>query len=198
MAVFLSTSGCPSPIATSRADHSKSCCRGISASSSWHTARASRETQGHSWSGPSNGSRDPTSLVTALDDAHPSSERAGKNYSLGIALAAPVKPRSIGPPWLTRAVARPVRPNDGRAGVKARPSRRRSHKRPFVRNSGEFETCPTWVPGLDKRRRAAPINLKIIGRPRFDHSAIWAAKVRNVSRLGSQTRVARLCVIRVA
>jgi hypothetical protein len=53
---------------------------------------------------------------------------------------------------------------------------------------GEFETRPDWVPGLDKRRRAAPITLKTIRRPRFDHSAIWAAKVRNVSRLGSQIK----------
>jgi hypothetical protein len=32
----------------------------------------------------------------------------------------------------------------------------------------------------------APIILKTLGVAKFDHSAIWAAKVRNVSRLGSQ------------
>jgi hypothetical protein len=58
--------------------------------------------------------------------------------------------------------------------------------RNFSRVSDEFETCPIWVPGKDKFQRFVPIILKVIGFERFDHSASWPAKVRNVSRLGSQ------------
>ena len=63
---------------------------------------------------------------------------------------------------------------------------------------GEFETCPSWGPGVDKRRRTTPIILKALGVDGLDHSAGWPAKVRNVSRLGRQKRVARLYAIRVA
>jgi heme/copper-type cytochrome/quinol oxidase subunit 4 len=35
--------------------------------------------------------------------------------------------------------------------------------------------------------RLVPIILKVMGFERFDHSANWPARVRNVSRLGSQT-----------
>jgi hypothetical protein len=52
--------------------------------------------------------------------------------------------------------------------------------------NGEFETCPDWVPGMDTGQRLAPINLKTLRVHGLDHSANWAAKVRNVSRLGSQ------------
>jgi hypothetical protein len=38
---------------------------------------------------------------------------------------------------------------------------------------------------VDKHRRPARITLKTIGLHGFDHRATWAAKVRNVSRLGS-------------
>jgi hypothetical protein len=52
--------------------------------------------------------------------------------------------------------------------------------------SEEFETCPRWGPGMDKHRQSAPMILKALHFDRFDHSASWPAKVRNVSRLGSQ------------
>jgi hypothetical protein len=38
---------------------------------------------------------------------------------------------------------------------------------------------------MDSGERFARIALKTIPVHRFDHRAIWAAKVRNVSRLGS-------------
>jgi len=44
---------------------------------------------------------------------------------------------------------------------------------------------PTWGPSLDKQRQPAPTILKAIRFARFDYSASWPAKVRNVSRLGS-------------
>jgi hypothetical protein len=43
-----------------------------------------------------------------------------------------------------------------------------------------------WVPTMDGRRRTTPIILKTLDVDRFDHSASWPSKVRNVSRLGSQ------------
>ena len=51
--------------------------------------------------------------------------------------------------------------------------------------SCEFETCPGWAPGMDKRRRWLRITLNALLVDRFDHTASWTAKVRNVSRLGS-------------
>jgi hypothetical protein len=42
---------------------------------------------------------------------------------------------------------------------------------------------------MDGRRRTTPIILKTLDVDRFDHSASWPAKVRNVSRLGSQTKL---------
>ncbi len=39
---------------------------------------------------------------------------------------------------------------------------------------------------MDGRRRSTSIILKTLGVDRFDHGASWPAKVRNVSRLGSQ------------
>ena len=69
-----------------------------------------------------------------------------------------------------------------------------SHKGPFVRSSGEFETCPDWVPTVDKRRRCARIDLKTMDVCGFDQRDSWPAKVRNVSILGSQNeRFVRLC-----
>ena len=52
--------------------------------------------------------------------------------------------------------------------------------------SGEFETCPSWVPVVDDAPRGKSILLKTHPADRFDHSTGWPAKVRNVSRLGSQ------------
>ena len=51
---------------------------------------------------------------------------------------------------------------------------------------GEFELCPSWVPGKDRRWRTTPTILKTLGVDGFDHSASWPAKVRNVPRLGSR------------
>ena len=50
----------------------------------------------------------------------------------------------------------------------------------------EFETCPDWVPTMDTGQRSARITVKTIVVHRFDHRANRVAKVRNVSRLGSQ------------
>jgi hypothetical protein len=50
----------------------------------------------------------------------------------------------------------------------------------------EFETCPGWGPVVDDDRRPTPILLKTHRVDRFDHNASGAAKVRNVSKLGSQ------------
>jgi hypothetical protein len=52
---------------------------------------------------------------------------------------------------------------------------------------GEFETCTDWVPTVDKRRRCGRIDLKIMDLGGFDQRANRVAKVRNVSRLGSQS-----------
>jgi hypothetical protein len=50
---------------------------------------------------------------------------------------------------------------------------------------GQFETCPDWVPGMDKSQRAARITMKTRRIGGFHQRANWVAKVRNVSRLGS-------------
>jgi hypothetical protein len=50
----------------------------------------------------------------------------------------------------------------------------------------KFETCPHWVPAVDKRRRCARIDLKTISVHGFDHRHNGTARVRNVSNLGSQ------------
>jgi hypothetical protein len=60
------------------------------------------------------------------------------------------------------------------------------HPEGILGSPGQFEMCPDWVPAMDGRRRYTPIILKILAADRFDHSASWPAKVRNVSRLGSQ------------
>src|ERR1022692_2035619 len=50
----------------------------------------------------------------------------------------------------------------------------------------EFETCPDWVPSMDTARPSASMMMKNKIVHGFDHTANWIAKVRNVSRLGSQ------------
>jgi hypothetical protein len=60
---------------------------------------------------------------------------------------------------------------------------------------GEFETCPDWAPTLDKRRQCARLALKTMSDHRFDHRANRLAKVRNVSRLGSQSSILELAAI---
>src|ERR1017187_872098 len=50
----------------------------------------------------------------------------------------------------------------------------------------KFETCPDWVPAMDSCQQFAWITLKTMPAHGFDHCPVWAAKVRNVSRLGSQ------------
>jgi hypothetical protein len=54
---------------------------------------------------------------------------------------------------------------------------------------GEFETCPDWVPVMDTGQYFARIALKTMGDDGFDQRANWAPKVRNVSRLGSQSAI---------
>jgi hypothetical protein len=61
-----------------------------------------------------------------------------------------------------------------------------AHPEVILFSPGQFETCPPWVPGMDSGERFARIAEKTIPVHRFDHRANWAAKVRNVSRLGSQ------------
>jgi hypothetical protein len=51
---------------------------------------------------------------------------------------------------------------------------------------GQFEKCPRWDPIVDDGWRSTPIPLKTHQVERFDHNGSWAAKVRNVSRVGSQ------------
>jgi hypothetical protein len=53
---------------------------------------------------------------------------------------------------------------------------------------GEFETCPDWVPAMDSCQQFAWMTLKTMPVHGFDHSPVWAEKVRNVSRLGSQIK----------
>jgi len=52
---------------------------------------------------------------------------------------------------------------------------------------GEIETYPDWVPGMDIGHRFARISLKTVHLRGFDHTAIWLAKVRNVSSVGRQS-----------
>jgi hypothetical protein len=68
-------------------------------------------------------------------------------------------------------------------------------KRRKYRLAGEFERCPSRVPAVDKRRRCARIALKTMPVHGFDRWANWPAKVRNVSRLGSQFAFSKLSPI---
>jgi hypothetical protein len=52
-----------------------------------------------------------------------------------------------------------------------------------------------WVPTMDGWRRTTPIILKTLDVDEFDHSASWPSKVRNVSRLGSQSSTLELTAI---
>jgi hypothetical protein len=62
-----------------------------------------------------------------------------------------------------------------------------THHPEVIRGSpGEFETCPDWVPAMDTGQRVARIALKTMGDHGFDQRADRVAKVRNVSRMGSQ------------
>jgi hypothetical protein len=51
---------------------------------------------------------------------------------------------------------------------------------------GKFETCPEWVPVMDTGQQFARIALKTMGGHEFDQRADRAARVRNVSKVGSQ------------
>jgi hypothetical protein len=62
---------------------------------------------------------------------------------------------------------------------------------------GEFETCPDWVPTVDKRRRYARSGLKTIDVCGFDQRVNRAAKVRNVSKVGSQSESSRRYAIQL-
>jgi len=59
----------------------------------------------------------------------------------------------------------------------------------------EFEKCPDWVPAMDTGQRSAGITLRTTGVNGFDHWANWLAKVRNVSRLGSQIAFSMMSAI---
>ena len=61
-----------------------------------------------------------------------------------------------------------------------------SEKAGHTARLGEFETLPNWGPGVDTRRWTVWISMKGLHFWEFDHSPSWSAKVRNVSRLGSQ------------
>ena len=61
-----------------------------------------------------------------------------------------------------------------------------AHPELILGSLGEFETCPDWAPGMDTERPSASIMMKTKSVHGFDHTANWTAKVRNVSRLGSQ------------
>lgn len=52
---------------------------------------------------------------------------------------------------------------------------------------GEFETRPSWGPGVDTHRRPTQISLKGLRFHQFDHSVSWPTKVRNASKMGRQT-----------
>ena len=54
---------------------------------------------------------------------------------------------------------------------------------------GEFETCPDWVPAMDSCQQFAWITLKTAAGDGFDHSTDWGAKVRNVSKVGSHSKL---------
>ena len=65
--------------------------------------------------------------------------------------------------------------------------------RPKLRDSpGEFET-----PAMDSGQRFVRITLKTMPVHGFDHRANWEAKVRNVSRLGSQLFLFQISAIRL-
>jgi hypothetical protein len=69
------------------------------------------------------------------------------------------------------------------------------HPEGILFSPGQFETCPDWVPAMDTGQQFARIALKTMGVHGFDHRANWAAKVRNVSKLGSQIAFSRISAI---
>src|SRR5689334_10441689 len=52
--------------------------------------------------------------------------------------------------------------------------------------NGGFETYPSWEPVVDDAWHSCLILLDTLRFDGFDHSASWATRVRNVSRLRSQ------------
>ena len=72
-----------------------------------------------------------------------------------------------------------------------------AHPEVILGSLGEFETCPDWVASMDRYRRSTSINLRTLRADGFYHSASCAAKVRNVSRLGSQLFLLHVCAIRL-
>jgi hypothetical protein len=55
--------------------------------------------------------------------------------------------------------------------------------------SSEFETCPDWVPSLDGSASSARMPLVRKRLDWFERAVLQAAKVRNVSNVGSQLLV---------
>jgi hypothetical protein len=71
------------------------------------------------------------------------------------------------------------------AGVHERPVRSGSGIRKFHAETVPFEKSPPWVPSLD---RCASLVRRLLTRQHFgwfERTVFQAAKVRNVSRLGS-------------
>ena len=58
-----------------------------------------------------------------------------------------------------------------------------------------FETCPLWAPSLDGRLISTLMFLPTKDLTWFEQPGIWAAKVRNVSSVGSQLFLLHVCAI---
>jgi len=75
--------------------------------------------------------------------------------------------------------------------LSADPARVTHHPEVTLGSLGEFETCPDWVPVMDTGQLSR-IALKTMGDHGFDQRANRVAKVRKVSRLGSQNQFRHL------
>jgi hypothetical protein len=72
-----------------------------------------------------------------------------------------------------------------------------AHPELILGSLGEFETCPDWVPGMDTARPFASMMIKTESVHGLDHTANWLAKVRNVSSVGSHSKlVFEICTLR--
>ncbi len=61
-----------------------------------------------------------------------------------------------------------------------------THPDTILGSSGEIETCPDWVPSLDEYGGFVRMPLVHKRFEQFEWPPFYAAKVRNVSRLGRQ------------
>jgi hypothetical protein len=74
------------------------------------------------------------------------------------------------------------------------------HPEVILGSIGEFETCPDWVPSLDAIATIDCMPACTKELTRFERTGIYAARVRNVSRLGSHAGVENeklYCIISV-